>query len=469
MGRIFGNHVTLEMFLLWVVEFLLCFFSFYLLLLPADAAATAHYFAGLPALADGPPSLVTVIGLHEATAGHALLLSSAIGMASLAIGLYRPEICLQTRRLLLNTVVAGLLAFPVVLAASALTDIDPSFVFGPDAFWPIKILLTWILLLFLPRLGFRIILRLGLLNHNILVVGSALAARRIEAAIALQRRGFFRVIATVPPDAPALQTEAALHGRSAWAVVVASESGLEHVRAALRSTRFAVIGQAEFCERHLRRMDLAQLPTGWLQGARGPSCSRVEAALRRIAEIAISLALLALTLPLLLLAALLIKIDSPGPVLYRQERIGLGGRTFTLYKLRSMRIDAEAGGPAWATPRDSRITRVGAFIRLTRIDELPQLINVLRGEMCFVGPRPERPPFVSQLAREIPHYHDRAQVKPGITGWAQVRGYRGETDTLEKMEKRVQHDLWYIDHWSLGLDLKIIAMTVVKGFVNRHP
>jgi exopolysaccharide biosynthesis polyprenyl glycosylphosphotransferase len=446
------------MFLLWVVEFMLCFFSFYLLLLPANAATAAHPLTDLPGLADTPSALAAMIGLHQATAGHALLLSSAIGMASLSIGLYRPEICLQTRRLLLNTVVAGLLAFPVVLAASALTDIDPSFVFGPDAFWPIKILLTWILLLFLPRLGFRIILRLGLLNRNVLVVGSTPSARRIEAAIALQRRGFFRVIATVPPDAPAMLAESALRGRSAWAVIVTSESALEHVRAALRHTRLTVIGQAEFCERHLRRMDLAHLPTDWLHGARGLSCGRVEAALRRVAEIAVSLALLALTLPLLLLAALLIKIDSPGPVLYRQERIGLGGRIFTLYKLRSMRIDAEAGGPAWATPHDSRITRVGAFIRLTRIDELPQLINVLRGEMCFVGPRPERPPFVSQLAQEIPHYRDRARVKPGITGWAQVNYPYGAS--VEDARQKLAYDLYYVKHRTLFLDAVIVLATI---------
>ncbi len=195
MGRVFGNHISLEMFLLWVVEFLLCFFSFYLLLLPGDAVSTATLLGGQPELSHAltvvAPSFLQAIGLHEPTASRALLLSCAIGLASLTIGLYRPEICLQTRRLLLNTMVAGLLAFPVVLVVSAATHIDASFVFGPDAFWPVKILLTWILLLFLPRLGFRIILRLGLLTRNVLIAGSPLAARRTAAAIAVQRRGFF--------------------------------------------------------------------------------------------------------------------------------------------------------------------------------------------------------------------------------------------------------------------------------------
>jgi exopolysaccharide biosynthesis polyprenyl glycosylphosphotransferase len=460
MGRVFGSHISLEMFLLWVVEFFLCFFSFYLLLLPADAAATAGLLAGQAGLAHtlADPGFAAAIGLHMAPAGRALLLSCAIGMASLAIGLYRPEICLQTRRLLLNTVVAGLLAFPVVLVASAATDIDPSFVFGPDAFWPVKILLTSILLLFLPRLGLRIILRLGLLTRNVVIVGSPLAARRTEAAIAVQRRGFFRVAGVVPAaDLAALLAMPPRH-RRIWAVIVTPDADLQAVRATLGSRHLRVVGQVEFCERHLRRMDLAQLAPDWLRGARGLSCGQVEAAIRRAAEIAMSLALLGLTLPLLLLTALLIKLDSPGPVLYRQQRVGFRGQVFTLYKLRSMRLDAEAGGPAWATRHDSRVTRVGALIRLTRIDELPQLVNVLRGEMSFVGPRPERPPFVTQLTEQIPHYPDRTLVKPGVTGWAQVNYPYGAS--VEDARQKLSYDLFYVKHRSLFLDALIVLATI---------
>jgi exopolysaccharide biosynthesis polyprenyl glycosylphosphotransferase len=241
-------------------------------------------------------------------------------------------------------------------------------------------------------------------------------------------------------------------------LLVTPDAELVAVRATLCSRHLRVVGQVEFCERHLRRMDLAQLAPDWLRGARGLSCGQVEAAIRRAAEIAMSLALLGLTLPLLLLTALLIKLDSPGPVLYRQQRVGFRGQVFTLYKLRSMRLDAEAGGPAWATRHDSRVTRVGALIRLTRIDELPQLINVLRGEMGFVGPRPERPPFVTQLAEQIPHYPDRTLVKPGVTGWAQVNYPYGAS--LDDARSKLSYDLYYVKNFNLLFDLRIVLQAL---------
>lgn len=452
MGRIFSGHLSIEMFLLWIVEFLLCFSAFYLLMLPGDAAAV-----GAPVIAW--VGLMPI--LHLPTATHALLLSCAIGIASLTIGLYRPEICLQTRRLMLNTVVAGLLAFPAVVLVSALTNVDLSFLFGQDAFWPVKIFLTWIMLLFLPRLGFRAMLRVGLLTRNVVIVGTPHAAIRTEAAIAARRRGFFRIAGVVPYEATGTLTPAWLRARRVWGAIVTSEgrgeAPLQHL-IAIRSHGTRVFGDVEFCERHLGRMDLDHLAADWLLTARGVACGRVEAALRRVFDVLASLLLLVLTLPLLLVTALCIKLDSPGPVLYRQERVGLGGRVFTLYKLRSMRIDAEAGGAVWAAKHDSRVTRVGAFIRLTRIDELPQLVNVLRGEMGFVGPRPERPNFVEQLAAAIPFYHDRANVKPGVTGWAQVNYPYGAS--VEDARQKLSYDLYYVKHRTLFLDALIVLATI---------
>jgi len=145
-------------------------------------------------------------------------------------------------------------------------------------------------------------------------------------------------------------------------------------------------------------------------------------------------------------------------VLYRQERVGQHGRPFTLYKFRSMRIDAEAAGPVWARQKDDRVTPIGRFIRLTRLDELPQLWNVLRGDMSFVGPRPERPVFVEPLARQIPFYDLRHAVKPGITGWAQVR-YR-YADSIESAHEKLRYDLYYIKHLSAVFDLTIVVDTV---------
>jgi exopolysaccharide biosynthesis polyprenyl glycosylphosphotransferase len=193
--------------------------------------------------------------------------------------------------------------------------------------------------------------------------------------------------------------------------------------------------------------------------ARGPE---QEAALvgvvRRGRDIVGSLLLLMLTLPLLLLVVWLIKLDSPGPVLYRQDRVGLHGRIFTLWKFRSMRVDAEAAGPCWAAERDPRITRVGAVIRACRIDELPQLVNVVRGEMSLVGPRPERPHFTAQLALVIPRYDERVSVPPGITGWAQVSYPYGAS--IEDARAKLDYDLHYLANRSLLFDLRILAATV---------
>jgi exopolysaccharide biosynthesis polyprenyl glycosylphosphotransferase len=181
--------------------------------------------------------------------------------------------------------------------------------------------------------------------------------------------------------------------------------------------------------------------------------------LKRAADLAVACALLAFTLPLMALVALAIKLDSPGPVLYRQERVGLRGCRFNLLKFRSMVQNAEADGrPVWAAERDDRITRVGRFMRRTRIDELPQLLNVLRGEMSMVGPRPERPYFVDQLSAIIPFFDDRHNVKPGITGWAQVKYQYGAS--VEDARRKLLYDLYYIDNYSLRLDLIILIATV---------
>jgi exopolysaccharide biosynthesis polyprenyl glycosylphosphotransferase len=191
----------------------------------------------------------------------------------------------------------------------------------------------------------------------------------------------------------------------------------------------------------------------------GFSDRRVKEAMKRLSDIVISLGLLVFTLPLMLAVATLIKCDSPGPVFYRQERIGLHGHIFTVFKLRSMRVDAEPEGrPLWASRNDPRITRIGAFIRAFRIDELPQLLNVLRGEMSLVGPRPERPYFVQQLARVIPFYEKRSSVKPGITGWSQVNYPYGAS--VEDARAKLAYDLYYIQNHSFHLDLLILVSTV---------
>lgn len=180
--------------------------------------------------------------------------------------------------------------------------------------------------------------------------------------------------------------------------------------------------------------------------------------IKRLFDVLFSLALIVFLAPILIIAAIAIKLDSPGPILYRQRRVGFKGREFDVYKFRSMINGAERNGPQYAAIKDNRITRVGYILRKFRIDEIPQTINVLRGEMSFVGPRPERPEFVRDLEREIPLYHCRHLIKPGITGWAQVKYEYAAS--VEGARNKLRYDLYYIRHFSLLLDLMIVAMTV---------
>ena len=169
--------------------------------------------------------------------------------------------------------------------------------------------------------------------------------------------------------------------------------------------------------------------------------------------------------PIMLVTAIAIKLTSPGPLIYAQERVGLHNRNFKMYKFRSMDVQSpkkERG--AWTVPNDPRVTKVGKIIRKTSIDELPQLFNILKGDMSLVGPRPERPFFVEKFREEIPRYMIKHQVRPGMTGWAQINGYRGNTS----IRKRIEYDLYYIENWTLGFDIKILFLTIFKGFVNKN-
>ena len=185
---------------------------------------------------------------------------------------------------------------------------------------------------------------------------------------------------------------------------------------------------------------------------------------KRVIDVVGSAAGLVLLSPFLLFIAFLVKLDSPGPVFYAQERMGLDARPFWCLKFRSMRSDAEKDGPGRTTRDDPRRTRIGDFLRQKSLDELPQLINVLLGEMSLVGPRPERPVYVEQFRRSIPRYMDRHREKAGLTGWAQVNGLRGDTSIIE----RTKYDLWYIENWSLRLDVKIIIRTILRVFRDRN-
>jgi len=185
---------------------------------------------------------------------------------------------------------------------------------------------------------------------------------------------------------------------------------------------------------------------------------------KRLMDVTVSAIGLVIVSPFIFAAAILIKLESPGPAFYVQERMGLDAKPFMMLKLRSMRQDAEADGPGWTTPNDPRRTRLGTLIRRTNLDELPQLINILVGDMSLVGPRPERPVYVDQFRRTIPRYMERHKEKAGLTGWAQVNGLRGDTSISD----RTKYDLWYIENWSLLLDIKILIRTALRMFTDKN-
>jgi sugar transferase (PEP-CTERM system associated) len=220
-----------------------------------------------------------------------------------------------------------------------------------------------------------------------------------------------------------------------------------------------VVELPTFFEREYRQVMLESLNPSWMVLGDGFRQGFFKNMAKRVFDLTVSTVLLVICLPVLLLAAICIYLESGLPLFYRQERVGRGGRTFTLYKLRSMRPDAESSGtPQWAAANDERATRVGRFLRKSRIDELPQIFNVFKGEMSFVGPRPERPVFVDQLVKQIPFYALRHSVKPGITGWAQVRYAYGAS--VDEAVEKLQYDLYYVKNNSLFLDLMVMIATV---------
>ncbi|MCI0621738.1 MAG: sugar transferase [Acidobacteria bacterium] len=234
----------------------------------------------------------------------------------------------------------------------------------------------------------------------------------------------------------------------------------------LKLKGLSIIEATSLYEKLTGKIAVESLRPSWLIFSEGFRKSPITHFYKRLFGILFSTFGLIVLMPVMVLVALLIKLDSRGPVLFRQKRVGEGGKTFDLLKFRSMHVDAEAAsGPVWAQKDDSRITHVGKFIRKVRLDELPQFINVLKGDMSFVGPRPERPHFVAQLGEKIPYYSQRHTVKPGITGWAQVRYHYGGSigDTIEKL----QYDLYYIKHMSIALDLLIIFQTIKIVLLRR--
>lgn len=360
---------------------------------------------------------VGMAGDNPGAAGEAAVLALSAVLTSLLIGLYRPETFLQLRRLMAKTLIAGILSFPAIWLIARLFHIDFGVLLGHGALLPVKLLLAWIVVMVVIRLAFSYSLRMNMFSRRIVIIGDTESAGRTKKAIKSQRNRLFDTVGLLAgADASQAATGLVdqLHRHRIWGVVVAgSDVFVDRMTLALQqnASDIRIWRDREFWEGQLRRIDIDQCIDAT---SPGPCVFAGHAStLRRVSDVVLSLVLLIVTLPVMLFAATFIKLDGLGPILYRQERVGLDGRLFTLYKFRSMRTDAETTGPVWAAQRDSRVTRIGAIMRQTRIDELPQLFNILCGEMSFIGPRPERPHFVEKLAGVIPMYRERNRVKPG--------------------------------------------------------
>jgi sugar transferase (PEP-CTERM system associated) len=227
---------------------------------------------------------------------------------------------------------------------------------------------------------------------------------------------------------------------------------------ACKKAGYPVLQYLSFIEQEIRRIDLKRMELGWLVFSEGFTFSLIDRFLKRVFDLAVSSVVLLLTAPLLLAAIVAIRLEGPGGIFYQQERVTKDGRIFRILKLRTMRPDAETSGAVWAMKKDSRVTRAGGFLRRTRIDELPQLINILRGDMSFVGPRPERPMFVAELADKIPLYTERHMVKAGLTGWAQINYPYGAS--IDDARSKLSYDLYYVKNFSIAFDFIILMQTL---------
>jgi len=434
MTRYFGRYVSPQMLSLWLCELSLSFCLAYLLLSPGPAISVLQPFVA-----------------------HALILALTVGVTAYTIGLYRPEVFARTRGMLINTALGAVLAFPAAWLVSRAVGMDVDRIVGEDAFWPTKIVITWIAAVFVVRLLFLALVRSSLFVRPVAMLGPVGCMAATAAAVRNGHHGFLDLVsgsvANVGPVAlRAAGVRAAVLPQSAFVKMLAGEQARYAAEGVLLET------EARFWERCLNRVDIAHLDGTWVDELGPVRAGGIGNGLNRTGDLGVSLFLLMLTLPIMLITALLVRLESTGPILYRQERIGLDGRPFTLLKFRSMQVDAETRGPAWASHRDPRVTRVGLFLRRSRIDELPQLLNILRGEMSFIGPRPERPHFVGQLAEAIPFYQERARVKPGLTGWAQVNFPYGAS--VDDARVKLSYDLYYVKYRSVLLDFAILFATI---------
>ncbi len=392
----------------------------------------------------------------------------AIMLSLVMMGLYQRQFISDLKIALLRLIASFATA---VLTMSIIFYVMPDIRIWMSALLPA--LAISLLGVFLARVFFVRVADINVFKRRVLVFGTSNQAQEIETLESLGGFlcvGFLRIgdeNSTIEPPR--------ILDRSADLVDIIDEYDVDEVVVAIQERRGAMPTSEllacrmqgiqisdfwTFMERQKGQVELEALRPSWMIFSEGfSSRSRLQRSVKRIFDVVVSLLMLLFSLPVTLLAAAAVYLQDRGPIFYRQERVGLYGRPFYLLKFRSMRVDAEKDGVArWALSNDTRITPIGTFIRLTRIDEIPQIYNVLRGEMSFIGPRPERPTIIAELAKDIPFYNYRDAVKPGITGWAQINYPYGAS--VEDAKQKLKFDLFYIKNYSLMLDFLILLQTV---------
>jgi sugar transferase (PEP-CTERM system associated) len=419
-------------------------------------------------------SLFFVMSLYQPTADAGLVWRIVLATGFFLVCLYYNDfydltVVHSSRETVVRLFQAGgaasiILAF-IYLVLPALAVRDGAFLPALGLF--LAATLTW-------RLVFNAVSQAPPLIENLLIVGTGAAAVAVARQIQKRHDFSYQIVGFVD-DGPtaALPLGNQVIGRSSEIGALVERYDIRRIVVAIGDRRgrlpvhelleaklsgVRVEEATATYERLTGKVLLEDLKPSWLIFSDGFRVSRARRFIKRLVDMALSLVGLVVGAIPMALTAIAVRLESGNPVLYRQERVGQHGRMFTLFKFRSMRVDAEGAVPIWAQEGDTRVTKVGRIIRITRLDELPQLWNVLRGDMSFVGPRPERPYFVELLSKEIPFFHQRHAVKPGITGWAQVK-YRYGASIEDAMEK-LRYDLYYIKHLSFVFDLSIVFDTV---------
>jgi sugar transferase (PEP-CTERM system associated) len=446
---------------------------------PALGAARALFLLDLALAALAWPAALALLPDPPSPAdwqGAAVLLLHPLAylLGLYSLGLYRRDALNEPRQALGRVPVAALLAALGSTAVLALLTPEAGGI-GLFAVATIALGVAGCL----ARLLLAALRRLGLFRRRLLVVGAGQRAWDLVWLLRREARTLAFDIALVHgpgmgeadprlADDPTLRIFPAgtdfLQAARAFAadqIIVASDERRGLPMPALLACRTAGYPVSEYLrslEREIGRIDIKRLELGFLVFNEGFGASLLDHALKRALDIAASLLLLALTAPFLLAAAIAVKLQDGGPVLYRQARVTRDGRVFRIMKLRTMRVDAERAGATWAAERDPRITRAGVVLRRTRLDELPQLFNVLKGDMSIVGPRPERPEFTAELAQKLPLYEERHRMRAGLTGWAQVNYPYGAS--LDDARSKLSYDLYYVKNFGVLFDLLILMQTL---------